>query len=161
MSVLWLAAVALPALVASLPVYAKAPPTPLLVMPFAFADGDAILQADGHADQVELMLNELRVAIDRKGVYRTISPEFTEDFISGDSARVLQRARDLGAAFVLAGAVQNVGAQASNVWLGLFDAADGRRLLHWQSTFRGDSDDSWRRAAAFLGDEVSASPPPY
>lgn len=161
MSTLWLAAVALPALLASFPASAKAAPTPLLVMPFSFAGPDLDYQA-AQADHMDLMLNALRSAIDQKGVYRTIAPDpLLADFVAGDSAGVLQRARELGATLVLAGAVQNVSAQASSVWLGLFDAADGKRLLYWQSTFRGDSDESWRQAAAFLGEEISAAPPPH
>ena len=162
MSTLWLAAVGLPGMLASFSAYAKAGPTPVLVMPFAFADGDVSDPSDADAAHVDLMLKELRIAIDQKGVYRTIAPDpLLADFVSGDAACVLQRARDLGATYVLAGAVQNIGALASNVWLGLFDAADGRRLSYWQSTFRGDNDKSWRRAANFLGEEISAAAPPH
>jgi hypothetical protein len=162
MSTLWLAAVGLPAMLASFGAYARTTPTPVLVMPFAFADGDFDDQAALHAEHMDLMLRELRMAIDQKGVYRTISPEsIISDVLEFDSACVLRRARDLGATYVLAGAVQTHGAVASNVWLGLFDAADGRRLSYWQSTFRGDNDESWRRAATFLGEEISAAPPPH
>ncbi|WP_298427817.1 DUF2380 domain-containing protein [Rhodoblastus sp.] len=162
MSTLWLAAVALPALLASFPTNAKAPPTPLLVMPLAFVDGDPVSQATAHASQIELMLNELRYAIDQFGVYRTIAPDpLIADFVARDSASVLRRARELGASVVLAGAVRNPNDRSSTVWLGLFDAADGRRLFHWQSTFRSDSDESWRRAAALLGEEISTTSPPH
>ena len=161
MSTLWLAAMGLPTMLAAFGVSARAAPTSVLVMPFAFADDGAADQAVAHAGHLELMMRELRVAIDQKGVYRTISPDpILADFIESDAACVLQRARDLGATYVLAGAIQTLGATASNVWLGLFDAADGRRLSCWQSTFRGDSDKSWRRAANFLGEEISAAPLP-
>ncbi|WP_374547613.1 DUF2380 domain-containing protein [Rhodoblastus sp.] len=162
MSALWLAAVGLPAMLASFGLSGGVAPTPLLVMPFAFADDEDDARCAAHADHMELMLRELRSAIDQKGVYRTIAPDpLLADFMIGDTACVLRRARDLGAAYVLAGAVQNVSAMASNVWLGLFDAADGRRLSYWQSTFRGDNDESWRRAATFFGEEISAAPPPH
>ena len=161
MSTLWLAAVGLPAMLASFSATARMGPTPVLVMPFAFADSDESDPTEADAAHVDLMLKELRIAIDQKGVYRTIAPDpLLADFVSGDAACVLRRARDLGATYVLAGAVQNIGAEASNVWLGLFDASDGRRLSYWQSTFCGDNDKSWRRAATFLSEEISASAPP-
>lgn len=161
MSTLWLAAVGLPAMLASFSTTARMGPTPVLVMPFAFADSDESDPTEADAAHVDLMLKELRIAIDQKGVYRTIAPDpMLADFVSGDAACVLRRARDLGATYVLAGAVQNIGAEASNVWLGLFDASDGRRLSYWQSTFCGDNDESWRRAATFLSEEISASAPP-
>lgn len=162
MSTLWLAAVGLPAMLASFGAHGRAAPTPVLVMPFAFASGEDDDHSEVDAAHMDLMLKELRVVIDQKGVYRTIEPgSMLVEFVTGDPACVLRRARDLGAAYVLAGAVQNVGALASNVWLGLFDAADGRRLSYWQSTFRGDNDESWLRAATFLGEEISAAPPPH
>jgi hypothetical protein len=162
MSTLWLAAVGLPAMLASFGVYGKTSPAPVLVMPLAFADADDAEHGADHVGHMDLMLRELRAAIDGKGVYRTIAPEpFPVDFVEGDADCVLRRARELGAAYVIAGAVQNLSAPASNVWLGLFDAADGRRLSYWQSTFRGDNDESWRRAATFLGEEISAAAPPH
>ncbi|MGO8739232.1 hypothetical protein [Rhodoblastus sp.] len=160
MSTLWLAAAAMPALLASFAAQAKPPPTPLLVMPLAFADGEVVLRGADHAGRVELLVTELRATIDRRGVYRTIAPEFSAEFLAGDSASVLQRARMLGATYVLGGALVNVAAESVDVWIGLFDAADGACLMDWRSTFSAQSDEAWRRAAAFIGDEVSASPPP-
>jgi hypothetical protein len=164
MSASWLAAVGLPAMLASFAGYGKAPPKPVLVMPFAVSDAADEFGGEDAAreDHMDLMLRELRTTIDQRGVYRTIAPDpLLPVFVRGDTACVLQRARDLGAAYVLAGAVRHIDATASNVWLGLFDAADGKRLSYWQSTFRGDNEESWRRAACFLGEEISAVPPPH
>jgi len=164
MSPSWLAVVGLPAMFALFAGYGMARPTPILVMPFAI-DGAADDPGGYGAlleDHMDLMLRELRTAIDQKGVYRTIEPDpLLPVFVRGDTASVLQRARNLGAAYVLAGAVRQIDATASNVWLGLFDAADGKRLSYWQSTFRGDTEESWRRAACHLGQEISAVPPPH
>ncbi len=113
MSTLWLAAVGLPAMLASFSATARMGPTPVLVMPFAFADSDESDPTEADAAHVDLMLKELRIAIDQKGVYRTIAPDpMLADFVSGDAECVLRRARDLGATYVLAGAVQNIGAEA-------------------------------------------------
>jgi len=47
----------------------------------------------------------------------------------------------------------------SNVWMGVFEANDGKRVFFRQVTFRGDTDDAWRHAAAFLSREIADHPP--
>ena len=49
--------------------------------------------------------------------------------------------------------------ETSNVWLGLFEATDGKRLFFRQATFCGDNDDAWRHAATFLSREILAYAP--
>ena len=44
-----------------------------------------------------------------------------------------------------------------NVWMGVFEAGDGKRVFFRQVTFRGDTDDAWRHAAAFLSREIDGA----
>ena len=134
-----------------------AAPATVVLMPFSYLDtsGEPRDQATEHDARLALMADVLRSGLEGTGSYRVASvPPQIAACAAKDSDCILAGARDAGAALVLTGAVQKVSTMATQLWIGLFDAADGRRLFYRQLTFRGDTDQAWQRSAQFLVHEI-------
>ena len=144
------------------PARAENEATRLYVTPFGFFDtsGEPRDQKAEHAGRLATMARELGSDLERKGLFRIVPPQADAPSCpDGDTVCILSRARQAGAALVLAGAVQKVSTMASSIWVGAFDAASGKRLFYRQLTFRGDTDEAWRHATSFLTQEIEDDPP--
>ncbi len=106
------------------------------------------------------MSRDIQRSLARKGEYRIVAPPAgSPPCPDGETECILKQARAAGARLVLAAAVQKASSMESNVWVGVFKADDGKRVFFQQLTFRGDNDDAWRHATAFLDHEIEAHPP--
>lgn len=134
----------------------------LLLEPFHFFDtsGEPRDQSAEHAARLAAMTDELDKSLRSKEHFRIVAPPSGAPACAeGDSDCLLSQARVAGADVVIAGAIQKISSMASNMWVGAFDAKSGKRLLFRQITFRGDTDESWRRASAFLNSELDEGLP--
>jgi hypothetical protein len=134
----------------------------LLVEPFHFFDtsGEPRDQRAEHAARLATLTTDLDKSLRSKQHYRIVAPPTgAAPCPEGDSDCLLNQARSAGADVVIAGAIQKISSMASNMWIGAFDAKSGKRLLFRQITFRGDTDESWRRASAFLNSEIEEGLP--
>jgi hypothetical protein len=140
---------------------AKAEET-LLLTPFGYLDtsGEPRDQSAEHARRLAAMETQIKDSLQSKGLFRIVAPpQDAAPCPQGETDCILGQARTAGAKLVLAGAVQKASTMESNVWMGVFDASDGKRVFFRQATFRGDTDDAWRHAAAFLSREIVENPP--
>lgn len=134
----------------------------LLVTPFSFSDssGEPQDQRADHERRLRAMSSDLKAELQKEGRYQIVEPPADSapcpegESPESGTACILQRAQDARADLVLTGAVHKVSTMASLVWVGLFDARDGKQLLFRQLTFRGDTDDAWSHATSFLGREI-------
>jgi len=134
----------------------------LLLEPFRFFDtsGEPRDQRAEHAARLAALTDELNKSLRGKEHFRVVAlPSDAPPCPEGDSDCLLGQARVAGADVVIAGAIQKISSMASNMWVGAFDAKSGKRLLFRQITFRGDTDESWRRASAFLNSEIDEGLP--
>jgi hypothetical protein len=87
--------------------------------------------------------------------YDVVPVAGAERCAEGDSDCLLQAARAAGADLVLAGAVHKTSTLISQIWVGVFDVATGKRLFYRDLSFRGDDDEAFRRAGRFLAGQVA------
>jgi hypothetical protein len=134
----------------------------LLLTPFGYLDtsGEPRDQSAEHAMRLAAMETQIKDSLQAKGLFRIVAPpQGAPPCPQGETDCILGQARNAGAKLVLAGAVQKASTMESNVWMGVFEAVDGKRLFFRQVTFRGDTDDAWRHAATFLSREIADHPP--
>lgn len=147
---------------AALSATASAAPLKILLMPFSFFDtsGEPSDQSAEHARRLAAITSDLAAKIEDSGLFHVVAaPADAPACPDGDSECILERARRVGADLILTGAVQKVSTMASQLWVGAFDAATGKRVFYNQLSFRGDTDQSWQRATSFLFDQLAADPP--
>ena len=65
-------------------------------------------------------------------------------------------AREAGADLLLIGGVHKLSTLVQNAGIDAIDAKTGKAIFHRLFTFRGDTDDAWRRAEMFIFDEIAA-----
>jgi hypothetical protein len=134
----------------------------ILLTPFGYLDtsGEPRDQKTEHARRLAAMEADIKGRLEAKGLFRIVAPPQGETPCpQGETNCILEQARNAGARLVLAGTVQKASTMESNVWMGVFEANDGKRVFFRQATFRGDTDDAWRHAAAFLSREITEHPP--
>jgi len=134
----------------------------LLLTPFGYLDtsGEPRDQSAEHANRLAAMETQIKDSLQAKGLFLIVAPpQGAPPCPQGETDCILGQARNAGAKLVLAGAVQKASTMESNVWMGVFEANDGKRVFFRQVTFRGDTDDAWRHAAAFLSREIADHPP--
>jgi hypothetical protein len=134
----------------------------LLLTPFGYLDtsGEPRDQSAEHARRLAAMESDIKDILQTKGVFHIVTaPQDAPACPTGETDCILKQARAAGAQLVLAGAVQKASTMESNIWMGVFEASDGKRVFFRQATFRGDTDDAWRHAAAFLSREIVENPP--
>ena len=69
---------------------------------------------------------------------------------AGGDREALGAARDRGAQLIFVGVVHKSSTLILQLWARLVDARTGRDIMTRDLNFRGDTDESWQRAEAFL-----------
>lgn len=125
----------------------------LLALPFGYLDtsGEASDQKTAHADQLKAMSDHLTGRLQAGGFYRIVAatPGITA-CASNDQDCLLGEARKAGADLILTGAVHKTSTLISAIWVGVFDAKDGKRVFFRQISFRGDTNEAWQHATDFV-----------
>ncbi len=155
-TLLWGAALA----VASPAVAADATPVPIAVPDLSYVDtsGEPRDQTQEHAARIRRFSDALRRDLERSGKFRVVTPQCgsapcTAD---GEPSELLARAREAGAKLVLIGGVHKQSTLIQWAKLQAVDVDAGRPVLDKLITFRGDTDEAWERAEAFVAREVAA-----
>ena len=138
----------------------QAVPNTIAVLPFEIED-DTLAQggpSDVAAQQrrLELVTDRVRQGLSASGRYRVVDTAPAAALIAEQRGREalhacngceLDIARALGARLVAVGWVQKVSNLIINVNLGIREVDSGRMLLIRSVDLRGNTDESWRRAA--------------
>ena len=133
--------------------WAGEPGKALLALPFGYLDtsGEASDQKEAHADRLKAMSTRLTDRLQAGGFYRIVPA--TPGIIAcagNDQDCLLGEARKSGADFILTGAVHKTSTLISAIWVGVFDARDGKRVFFRQISFRGDTNEAWQHATDFV-----------
>lgn len=134
---------------------AEAQPVPLVVLPIKLLDtsGEPVDQSRQHAERMQRLAEDLASDLTRSGRYRaTLLPaeRLLKDCPSGDAPCLLQASRAQGAELVLVGVVHKSSTLILQLWARLVDTRTGRDVFSRDLNFRGDTDEAWQRAEAFL-----------
>lgn len=142
----------------------EAAPSKLLIDDFSYLDTSAEPsdQTAVHSARLAAMADALRSALAERGLFEIVTPppEAGEAACAeDDGACILARARDAGAELLLLGAVQKISTMATQVWVSAFDVVTAERVFYRHLSFRGDTDEAWRRASRYLIREIEQDPP--
>ena len=129
----------------------------LLALPFGYLDtsGEASGQKEAHADRLKAMSTRLTDRLQAGSFYRIVPA--TPGIIAcagNDQDCLLGEARKAGADLILTGAVHKTSTLISGIWVGVFDAKNGKRVFFRQISFRGDTKEAWQHATDFVAGQL-------
>lgn len=137
-----------------------AAPAALVVLEFGYLDtsGEQRDQRAEHAARLSEMRKSLGSQLSTGDRFRVVAlPDHPTEACVENSSCLLGEAREAGADLVLTGTIHKISTMASQMWVGMFDAKTGERVFYRQMSFRGDTDEAWRRASAYLAREIAKS----
>lgn len=128
---------------------------PAVVADFDYYDtsGEALDQSAQHAARVKDFANLLRDELAAHGRYRILPLICPEPACSAgrmDATELMQAARRSGARLVVYGGIHKESTLVQWAKVEVVDLDDNKLLLDRLFSFRGDTDEAFRRAAAFI-----------
>ena len=140
------------------PAQAAAPLT-IAVADFDYIDtsGEVKDQRAAHQARMAQFAELLRAKLGAEGEFRVIPIECAEPPctpINMQPARFIDVSRRSGARFVVYGGIHKMSTLVQWGDIQLLDLEADKVLLRQNVTFRGDTDEAYRRAAAFVGESV-------
>jgi len=142
---------------ASAPLYAV--PLTIAVADFDFVDtsGEARDQSAEHRARVATFAELVRENLSAQGDTSVLAfecPQHPCTPISMGSDDFIAAARRPGARFIVYGGIHKMSTLVQNGVVEVLDLQDEKLLLKRAVSFRGDNDEAYRRAAAFVADTV-------
>jgi hypothetical protein len=133
------------------------------VINFDYVDtsGEERDQRKEHEARLDTFMRALRNDLPQRGSFRVVTPNCAPNpcSLSGSTVGdILAAAREAGADVVLIGGVQKMSTLVQWAKVEAIDARTGQRMFDKLFTFRGDTDDAWRRAEAFIAGEIAMMP---
>ncbi len=158
-----LAAVLIPILAMPAPRAEPSPPT-LAILPLKLLDtsGEPIDQGPEHARRLTIMAEDLAADLGSGGGYRTLrlTPETLRTRCPDERPDcLLATAREAGADLVFVGVVHKSSTLILQLFARVAETRTGRAVLTRDLNFRGDTDEAWRRAEAFLAGQIREARP--
>ncbi|MBP1148292.1 MULTISPECIES: DUF3280 domain-containing protein [unclassified Methylocaldum] len=129
--------------------------------------GDSTREAEW-GRRLAVMTEVLRDDLSRSGLYRVVdhgpAPELVAElksarYLHACNGCELDIARRLGAERVLVGWVFRMSNLVLSLHIQIRDVATGQTLINRAFDFRGDKDESWRRAIAYFVQDLRERPP--
>ncbi len=142
----------------------KAHGVAIAVIDFEYQDtsGEERDQSKEHETRLGAFMIALRSDLDKSAAFRIVTPTCGAEPCSAKSStadNLVAAARDAGADILLLGGVHKMSTLVQWAEIEAIDPKDGRVLFKKLFTFRGDNDESWRRAEAFIFEELTSLPP--
>ena len=146
--------------VASPAAAADATPVPIAVLDLVYIDtsGEPRDQTQEHTARIQRFSDALRSDLARSGKFRIVTAQCgaAPCSASGEPAELVARAREAGAKLVLIGGVHKQSTLIQWAKVQAVEVRAERVVLDKLYTFRGDTDEAWERAEAFVAREVAA-----
>jgi uncharacterized protein DUF2380 len=134
-------------------------PVPIAVLDLVYVDtsGEPRDQSQEHAARIRRFADALRSDLVRSGKFRVVTPQCGSApcAADGEPSELVARAREAGAKLVLIGGVHKQSTLIQWAKVQAVDVDAGRPVLDKLFTFRGDTDEAWQRAEAFVAREVA------
>src|ERR1041385_7912433 len=136
-----------------------ASPVPIAVLDLVYLDtsGEPRDQTQEHAARIGRFSETLRSDLERSGKFRIVTAQCGTGpcSASGEPSELVARAREAGAKLLLIGGVHKQSTLIQWAKVQAVDVEAGRPVLDKLYTFRGDTDEAWERAEAFVAREVA------
>lgn len=152
------AGIALLALIA--PAAAAAPLPGVAVATFSYLDtsGEARDQTAEHAARLTAFMASLRADLSAGGKFRVVALPCDPCTLNGeDTAPFIATARQAGADFVLVGGIHKMSTLVQWAKVSLIDLKTGKTAMERLYTFRGDTDEAWKRAEQFIAGQIGTA----
>jgi hypothetical protein len=132
----------------------------IAVLDFDYVDtsGEERDQRSDHEAWLKEFMAALKRDLGAKGHFSLIDPDCKPDpcdFARRDQGELLEAASNAGAAFLVIGGIHKMSTLVQWARVEVIDARNGSIALDRLFTFRGDTDEAWRRAEAFISEEIS------
>lgn len=142
----------------------SATPLTIAVADFDYKDtsGEVRDQSAEHKARVAHFAELVRENLSAKGDYRVLPfdcPQHPCTPIRMGSDDFIASARRTGARFVVYGGIHKLSTLVQNGLVEVVDLQNEKLILKRTVSFRGDNDEAYRRAAAFVGDTVREAMP--
>jgi hypothetical protein len=140
-------------------VAADTPPT-IAVADFAYQDssGEARDQTAVHAARLRDFDDGLRQDLQASGTYRIVALSCGDhsDCIGNnlDPAELGPKAKAAGASLLAIGGIHKMSTLVQFARLDVIDLSSGKVVFNRLYTFRGDTDEAWKRAEQFIAREI-------
>ena len=138
---------------------ADATPVPIAVLDLVYVDtsGEPRDQTQEHAARIRRFSDALRSDLARSGKFRVVTPQCgaAQCSAGGEPSELVAQARAAGAKLVLIGGVHKQSTLIQWAKVQAVEVDGGRPVLDKLYTFRGDTDEAWERAEAFVAREVA------
>ncbi|WP_082145473.1 DUF2380 domain-containing protein, partial [Microvirga massiliensis] len=139
-------------------------PPKVAVLPIKLLDTSAepLDQSADHDRRLAALASDLTVDLGKTGLFRTVEvePEVLRQRCPDEAAEcLLEVARDEGARLMFLGVVHKSSTLILQMWARFVDAETRSVVFSRELSFRGDTDEAWRRAEAFLVEQIRSTPP--
>jgi Protein of unknown function (DUF2380) len=135
-------------------------PVPIAVLDLVYVDtsGEPRDQTQEHAARSRRFSDTLRGDLERSGRFRIVTPQCgaAPCAADGEPSELVARAREAGAKLVLIGGIHKQSTLIQWAKVQAVDVDADRLVLDKLLTFRGDTDEAWERAEAFVAREITA-----
>jgi Protein of unknown function (DUF2380) len=135
--------------------------TPLAIVDFNYNDtsGEPADQAAVHRTRLSAFMQAMRGDLTGNGKFALVSlacgPEPCS-ITQTPSSEILEKARQAGARLLLFGGIHKMSTLIQWAKVQAVDLQTGKLVFDRLLTFRGDTDDAWRRAEAFVAAQMAA-----
>lgn len=146
-----------------MPPHVRAAAPRLVAVPdagFSDSSGEARDQGADHVARLRALSDELRTEIVRDGALASLPLACgqTPCPLDADAVAALrERARQGGAAYILLASVHKMSTLVMAMKVDVFEVESGRLVASKLLSFRGDTDEGWSRAGAFVAKDVATA----
>jgi hypothetical protein len=135
----------------------------IAVIDFEYVDtsGEPADQAQAHQARLKAFMIGLKDDVAAQGRFRLVSPRCGPDpcSLAGSTlSDLLAAAREVGADILLIGGIHKMSTLVQWAKVEAIEVKTERIALAKLFTFRGDTDEAWRRAQAFIADQLTGLP---
>ena len=135
----------------------------IAVIDFDYVDtsGEERDQSKEHEARLDTFMHALKGDLPKHGSFRLVTPNCIPNpcSLAGSTVGdILAAAREAGADVMLIGGIHKMSTLVQWAKIQAIDAKTGQAMFDKLFTFRGDTDDAWRRAEAFIVGEIAVMP---
>jgi hypothetical protein len=131
----------------------RTPPVPIAVVDFDYVDtsGEVRDQRAEHEARLQTFMRAVRDDLAGSGQYRVVPLVCSQaPCPTAGSAQLMKEARSSGATLLLYGGIHKESTLIQWMKVEAVEVENGKQLFGRLMTFRGDTDDAWRRSEQFL-----------
>ena len=134
----------------------------IAIVDFNYVDtsGEVLDQRAEHEVQLSIFMSALKNDLAAGGKFRVVVPACRPDPCSRSSvSELLKAANAAGADFLMVGGIHKMSTLVQWAKAEVIDLRSGQIVLDKLFTFRGDTDQAWRRAEKFISNELTTLAP--